>query len=116
MMDTAFNRKVQGEFEEALDKIKKFTGLELMLSEKVALRRMVVEVLEGDQRTTIPENIGAISSGALYLFLEKYYDLSLPDQCAASKFMRLKRQVNLEKGYDAISEFFWVMQDRAYLI
>lgn len=111
-----FKLTVQQEYLEALDRIKNITGLELKLSEKVMLRKIVCESYERNNLTKRPENSFNPSPEAVHIFLERYYDLSVPDQGSLSSFLLLKRKVNEEKGYDAIFDFFKLKQDRAYLL
>ncbi|MEK6857108.1 MAG: hypothetical protein AABX39_00810 [Nanoarchaeota archaeon] len=90
--------------------------MELKLSEKVQLRRLICKLEEINLITQRPENSFNSSPEAVHIFLKQYYDLSVVDQYELSSFLQLKRQVNKEKGYDAIAEFFQMKQDRAYLL
>ncbi len=80
------------------------------------LRKIVCESHERNNLTQRPENSFNPAPEAVYIFLEQYYDLSIPNQESLSSFLSLKRKVNEEKGYDAISDFFKLKQDRAYLL
>jgi hypothetical protein len=110
-----FDEYVQREFNLARSKIRGVFGLELKLSELVALRRITRWSAEVSLVSEPPHDFNP-SSDAAHIFMDKYYDAPISTQKELSSFTALKRKLRIERGYDAFAEFFQLKQDRAYLI
>ena len=111
-----YNNPIQSTYQAALDRIYRYTGLELTLIEKVHLRRIAAEAVDRLGTAQSIYNRFSPVTDTVAIFLRDFYDTPALSQADVTFLIDLHDDLEDKLGYDALSEFYQRRQEEYHTL